>query len=383
MTLTLLKQTEVFYGTEKRKVSLVSGDLSALTAEDQVDYLGVSAFPNDYSPTGGSLIQALFKKGISVADLAKDKLADYRTDFPCWVSKDVSGAAFRRIAVYEPAGVASAYDMVSTLFSAVQKAQGSDKTPICVALPLVCTGCAGADEMEVMDMLFYAAYHWCGVAFPFSEIKITLYHNKASVDSLKARFDQLSAAYGDLEHLDLPDSYSYYAAQAASTIGKKELPPGLTYREAFAICVYSSNYFRTINGTLREKEKYHDVYKKMLPLIEAIDTGLMNMAVFAGKVYRGEKTMTPEREKENEKGNKVVNAAYTSTSYSPGGFYYGAPYRFQFQSLFGVVIEKLSIYPNEQEVLFADRMQYLVKDVTKESNYRLYTADEVEQALRR
>ena len=121
----------------------------------------------------------------------------------------------------------------------------------------------------------------------------------------------------------------------------------------------------------------------MLPLIEAIDTGLMNMAVFAGKVYRGEKTMTPEREKENEKGNKVVNAAYTSTSYSPGGFYYGAPYRFQFQSLFGVVIEKLSIYPNEKEVLFADRMQYLVKDVTKESNYRLYTADEVEQALRR
>lgn len=382
MTLTLLKQTEVYYGTEKRKVSLVSGDLSALTAEDHVDYLGVSAFPNDYSPTGASLIEALSRKGISVAELAKDKLSDYRPDFPCWVSKNVSGASFRRIAVYEPAGVASAYDMMSTLFSAIQKAQGSSRDPICVALPLLCTGCAGADEMEIMDMLFYAAYHWCGTVFPFSEIKITLYRNKASVDSLKARFDQLSAAYGDLENLDLPDSYHHYAASAASFIGKKELPPGLVYREAFAICVYSSNYYRTINGALREKEKYRDVYKKLLPLIEAIDTGLMNMALFAGTVYRGEKTMTPEREAENAKGNKVINTAYTSTSYSPGSFYYSAHYRFQFQSLFGAVIEKLSLYPGEKEVLFADHMQYLVKDVT-ESDYRLYTAEEVEQALRR
>ena len=361
----------------------MSGDLSALKAEDKVDYLCVSAFPNDYTPTGSSLIQALDKAGISVSELAKNKLADYRTEYPCWISRDIAGAAIKRLAVFEPANTKSAYDNVSFLFSAVRAAQDNDSSPICAALPLLSTGYVGADETEMLEAIFYAAAHWCGMAFPFSEIKIVLYRTKTSENSLLAHFTDLCRTYADLEHLELPDGYSHYVQKAAAVIGKKTLPPCLTYRQAFAICVYTSGFSATINGKLRENNQFDAVYKKMLPLLEAIDTGLMNLACFSGTTYRGEEAMSKERIAENVKGNIVTNLAYTSSSYSPAGsIYLCYRYHFYFSCIYGVTIEDYSMYPGEKEVLFSKKMQYLVKDV-EHTNYYVFTADEQKQNLRR
>lgn len=389
MALQKLSQTEVYYGkSDKRVLSLWSGDLSALTTEDQVTCLALSALPGDYSPTGNSLIQALYRRGISVKDLAQDKLADFRNPYHCWISREVKGAAFQRIVVYEPSGHMQAYDHVNYLFSAIRSAQGNDNTPISVALSLLSTGSAGADEIEMMERIFSAAYHSCGMQFPFSEIKIVLYHTKKPQEELVKKFNELCVVYQDLEKIELPASYAYgsYASTVSSKLAGKQLPDYLTYRQAFGICMYTSGFYRAINGTLRDRDKSPDtyiIYRKLLPLLEAIDTGLMNMPEFDhGKnTYRGEASMSDQRLAEHAKGNTVCNLAYTSSSYAEISYYYNK-YRFVFTPRYGVNIEGLSLYPGEKEVLFGQQMHYLVNDVQKGSFWQFYAQEQSKQLRR-
>src|SRR4051812_33471762 len=100
----LLDSLAVTYKGETRYIELYLGDLTAMTPQEAVDVLIVSAFPNSYWPTASSLIGALAQKGVSVAALAKDKATDLRQTFSCWLSKEITGPGiqFKRILCFEP-----------------------------------------------------------------------------------------------------------------------------------------------------------------------------------------------------------------------------------------------------------------------------------------
>jgi hypothetical protein len=384
MSLNLVKSTDIYYQTTKRKISLYTGDLAALDAEDGVDYLGVSALPHDYSPTGASLIQALRLHGISVADLSKQKLADYRADIPCWISRVVPNANFKHIVVFEPSiPFIPAEDLITYIFSAISTIQGSNSAPICLALPLVCTQTGKADERDMMDAIFFAAAHWCGMKFPFSEVKLTLYHTKLSTSKLAAHFSSLIQQYTDIETIDI-SNYNSYARLAHDLITQipPPLPYSLNYRQAFAICLYTTNFYYFINSTLRSNDKKSEEYKKLRPLFEAIDTGLMNITDFIYAAYRGESNMTQDRLKRNEKGKTVKNLAYFSTCSEPSSYYNKSHFRFKLQSLTGSLVEDVSAFPHEHEVLFMEGMQYYVKNVLHPSYYQ-FNCDEVAEKYRR
>lgn len=97
----LLDTLKVYSGSEERKIEIYQGDLTALTPDEAVDILVVSAFPNDYTPTPDSLIGALFEKGISVEQLANNKAQDLRETSSCWISQEIinppPGIEFKRI----------------------------------------------------------------------------------------------------------------------------------------------------------------------------------------------------------------------------------------------------------------------------------------------
>jgi hypothetical protein len=82
----LLDSITIRHQGRDRTIMQFVGDLAALPASEAVDVLVVSAFPDDYAPTPGSLIGALSRRGISVADLSQAKAVDLRRFSSCWLS---------------------------------------------------------------------------------------------------------------------------------------------------------------------------------------------------------------------------------------------------------------------------------------------------------
>src|SRR5262245_52251388 len=102
----------------ERFVMLFVGDLASLPAREAVDALIVSAFPDDYIPTSTSLIGALARVGVSVAELAQDKEVDLRRFSSCWLSRPIArpGVNFHRLLCFEPRHRGKAPEVVGDVF---------------------------------------------------------------------------------------------------------------------------------------------------------------------------------------------------------------------------------------------------------------------------
>jgi len=381
MALTMIDYVDVFYGSSRRRVSLNTGDLSDLETSDGVNFLAVSAFPNTYS--GDSwLLDDLEAIGISVQALSTNKLADYRPDIPCWVSQVVPNANFQNLVVFEPSVPSvTAYGFTKYIFSAIRAIKGTPFTPTVVALPLVSTVDGGADESRMLRYIFYSAANSCGRMEEFSEIKIVLYKTQTSVSDLAQVFATVKSAY---EHVLLNDyfqDYNSYSSQVQQQLSTVTLPSYLTYRQAFGICMYTSNFYSTINGVLRTDNETTQDFVNLQALLEAIDTGLQNIPQTENTGYRAESSLSESRLLANEPTGQPVNIAYTSSAYAPGAWYNGAPFQFQIASLKGVVIEQFSMFPSEQELLFIRLMKYVVNSIAVGDKY-FFDCSEMPQPYR-
>jgi hypothetical protein len=172
----LLDKIDIVDHTTTRRIALYEGDLSAIPVEHHVDILVVSAFPNDYQPTPSSLIGALQRNGLSVGELASDKLHDLRDTSAFWISQPIAGPALRlnirQIACFEPKVVGSpppglVGDLFRGLFPFLD-----DRTNKVVALPLLATGDQGWPAEVMLRSILDAASHWLARGLGISELKI-------------------------------------------------------------------------------------------------------------------------------------------------------------------------------------------------------------------
>lgn len=382
MALQLLESLDVYYGKSKRTVSLYSGDLSELDAGEAVDYMAVSTLPNFYLADSGTLLYSLNRKGVSVEALSKDKAADYRQDIPCWISKEVQGIHSKRLLVFEPDNPQNnAFDFVTYLFSAIAAREQGRSAGLKLAMPMLCTGKSGADSVEMMEAIFFAAVHWGAMKFPFQEIKIVIYKNSAARNAIVQKFVQLKDAYLHLDSLYSTRAYAFYVKQTLDGMQDVSLPEYLTKRQYFAIRLYTSNYYTTINRILRENNKKSQEYKQMLPLFEALDTGLMNIPPRIGMTYRGT-YLQPEELNKHKVGSSYFNLAYTSTAYQAGGWYHAGNTSLDINCHTGSCIEEYSHFRNEREVLYVRGMSYKILDAKHDGRY-YFNTDECVEKFRR
>jgi TIR domain-containing protein len=234
----LLDTLSVYYKSEERRIGIYEGDLTELTPEEAVDVLVVSAYPNDYAPTPGSLIGALHRKGVSVHELAGDKASDLRGAFSCWMSREIEtddpGIQFKRILCFEPLVRGKPPEVVGDIFRSLGALMGDDPPIHSVAMPLVATGDQHIPAGRMIDPLLDAAVHWMAIGLPLTELKIVA-RSRGMVEDLAREFLRLKEKYADFglapsePAYDLFVSYSHENTRDASLMVEqlKQLRPGL------------------------------------------------------------------------------------------------------------------------------------------------------------
>jgi hypothetical protein len=184
-------------GGPPARIELCVGDLTTLQAEDAVDVLIVSAFPDCYTPLPGSLIGALARKGISVEELARHKEVDLRQSFSCWMSPRLvnlpPGIHFVRILCFEPYARGAPAELVGDIFRSLSPFIGENPPIRTVATPIPASGYQCADPEKMLWLLVQAAVHWMAVGMPLSRLKVCALPGP-NVESLQNAFQELKRA---------------------------------------------------------------------------------------------------------------------------------------------------------------------------------------------
>jgi hypothetical protein len=205
----LLDRFAIEHATGIRHVELYHGDLSRIPPDEAVDLLVVSAYPNDYGPTPRSLIGALHRNGLSVADLAKRKAVDLRHAFSCWLSEDLGPAAerhgFRRILCFEPLLRGAPEDVVGEFFQSLMPFAHGDPPIRTLAMPLVASGDQRVPTEAILPPLLEAAAHCLALGLPIDRLKI-VERSEAKASELAERF---AAFASDLPALPRQDHRQY------------------------------------------------------------------------------------------------------------------------------------------------------------------------------
>jgi len=187
----LVNELEIKDGDVSRKLALYCGDLCEIPIEHAVDFLVVSAFPNDYSPASGTVIGALASRGLSVRGLANDKLHDLRNSCGFWISRDLTdqygGLNARHILCFEPAILGSPPKVVGELFRGLFPFLDMERGST-VATSLVASGAQACVDM--FPLLVGAAIAWLRRGLPLNELKIVV-RSRAMADLLGQQLSQM------------------------------------------------------------------------------------------------------------------------------------------------------------------------------------------------
>jgi hypothetical protein len=175
MTFALIDSVDILDGSTTRRIALYEGDLTEIPKEHRADILVVSAFPNDYAPTSTSLIGSLYKRGLSVDDLAEVKAHDLRATCGFWLSKPIEGAAaalnIGRIACFEPLMLGSPGSIVGDLFRGLFPFLDDRKDQV-VAMPVLAAGDQESPSGEMLSSILDAASRWLARGLAISELMI-------------------------------------------------------------------------------------------------------------------------------------------------------------------------------------------------------------------
>jgi len=186
--------------SKNKSLQLLKGDLTEIPKNHEVDFIVISAFPDDYFPSGTSLVGAFNRKGLSVESLSNDKELDIRRYSDCWISKEICFPNINRILCFEPHDRGNPYSLIAGIFQSLMLI--SKQFPIkSIAMPLLLSGDQGYANDMVINELVRTSILWLKNE-PFQVIKI-VERNLHKLMLLKSAFEK------ELEMVESKDSLSY------------------------------------------------------------------------------------------------------------------------------------------------------------------------------
>ena len=321
---------------QNRELQLCVGDLLDSSSDNDADFIVISAFPNDYSKTPGSIIDALCKKGIDVAELSKNRDTAFDPkDLCCWISKPFTlGSKSRRLICFEVSNMKNdAQNQIEHIFICLKifcNLIGYKNKELKISIPMICTGSGKADLNNIFYSLFYESVSLMSLNdYNFSQVKLVCYSDT-----------QYLEIYNDF--IKYKNNYIGYNNKRCS-INSTSFPM-LTDGQIYGINDYTGSAYLEINSTMRSDEINKENYKSLMPEIVAIKSGLENLPFDPRETYRGES----DREYNQ---NPIFLKSFTSSSKNPCKAFNG-----------GVIInidgktckdvQKLSKFPSEEEYLY-------------------------------
>jgi len=207
-----LLETIEIRGSHPGRIELSQGDLTDLSSRERADLLLVSAFPDDYEPTPGSLIGALHRKGLSVKKLARHKDIDLRTTYSCWLSRKLKrpmpGLAYRRIFCFEPRERGRPPEVVGDIFRALTPILAVRPKIRSLVMPIVAAGDRGYGIREMLEPLLEAAINWLEIGLPLERLTIVA-HQDAHAEEARQVFRARKAEYEMPSTAPAPAGFDY------------------------------------------------------------------------------------------------------------------------------------------------------------------------------
>jgi len=194
----MIDQLTVSDGSRTRSVSFWHGNPADIDRANPVDLIVVSAFRDNYVPTPISIIGALDRRGLSVAQLAKHKAIDLRETTGFWLSEllptNTSQVGVSRILCFEPHFLGdSPTAVVGSLFRGLFPFLPEAEPQSTVAMAVIATGAIGADPAEMLRALVTAATAWMMRGLPIRELRIMEQH-PGRVETLAPVFAELKGS---------------------------------------------------------------------------------------------------------------------------------------------------------------------------------------------
>lgn len=213
-------------------IELMQGDLSALPAEHAADILVISAYPEQYGPSPGTLVEALHKKGLSVEKLSENKMCDLRTQLGCWLSDHLTADQqkqfnFSHILCFEPLLHSEApEEVVSNIFRCINTFVFEDDHNV-VAMPILATGNQNVPVDTMLPALIENAIFWLEQGLPLNAIKLVVYRED-QVKTVREIFEKARREYEPpmpTEKPVAPATPPMQARPAAAPMAEAMAPP--------------------------------------------------------------------------------------------------------------------------------------------------------------
>jgi hypothetical protein len=182
-----------------------------------VDYIIVSAFPNEYSPVPGTVIESLEKRALSVAALAAHKEYDLRANCGFWISRDLSKShpniGFRRLLCFEPRTIGSPPEVVGEIFRGLFPFLDISKNST-VATSLIAAGSQQFQPREMFRPLVEAAIKWLQRGLPLDELRIVV-RNRVLAAALSLELSEIAATMEGCAVTNVPSVYDVFLSYSS------------------------------------------------------------------------------------------------------------------------------------------------------------------------
>lgn len=222
-----------------RRLELLVGDVTAASQTEAVDLLVISAFPNNYLPTPGTIVRRLGEIGIDVQSEARRKSQDWRAQWYCWISGRLSEAGhyIRRLVCFEHGSTDSPENVVGNVFRSVREfllitdevASDGSKQPEAeiLRLPLLSTGNQGGSKMAMLAALITQAQLHLAAGMPVKRIQLVLWDGSQDLHALLVESGRVfeenrhgwQAGFESSQRPDLDLFVSYRHADQAAVSG--------------------------------------------------------------------------------------------------------------------------------------------------------------------